>query len=532
MNCVSGYLKEFMQKKKLFLVLLCAVIFSAFCFSSSLNNYFTADDTCWIRQAMHINDKGVHSFSDFFIGGFFRPFTTFVFWINFHLFRLVPSGYYFANLFFYIINVFLVYYLTKNIAQFILPLKADRVAFFTALFFLMIPTNHEIIVFISDIHDALCLFFALLCCLFFIYFLKNNNRIFYILSLVFSLLSVLAKESGFVLPVMIVLLACLLRYEEKKWLYVLKVFLPYGVLIGLYFILYQLLLKKLGGDYRLGKHFASTLIFYLYSFPSSLFFINKNMVMTLATFKTMDRMTYLQVLCLWIAQSALMVVGACILIIVGFMIFKKRFKLQGGYSKNGFLKLFNTGGAWLALSLFPISLMARLVIDSPVAVTRYLYFPSPGFCIILGVMLAFLYDNLNAEKNPVHRFIVPAFIIILLFKSMLMFLVTEKTFELKGDINAYYISTIGQTLVRSSVQNDKKDVFLMDAPGIVKMLLWVGLGDGVYDFYRNDIRIYWMSSEEVRRVLLRNKVLTTKGYFFQCRGAFLSDVTKEYRNAF
>ena len=107
------------------------------------------------------------------------------------------------------------------------------------------------------------LFFALLCCLFFVHFLKNNNRIFYILSMIFSLLSVLTKESGFVLPMMIVLLACLLHSKEKKCLPVLKVFLPYGVLIGLYFVFYQLLLKKLGGDYRLGKHSASTLIFYL-----------------------------------------------------------------------------------------------------------------------------------------------------------------------------------------------------------------------------------------------------------------------------
>lgn len=120
--------------------------------------------------------------------------------------RFKPSTFHTLNIIFHIINTFLVLILLKKL------IKNEWASFFGALLFGLHPLQSESVAWVSELRGLLAAFFGFITFLFYIKYLeigrdtnqgKTKPNIYYYLSILTTLLSVLSKPSAIVLPLLI-----------------------------------------------------------------------------------------------------------------------------------------------------------------------------------------------------------------------------------------------------------------------------------------------------------------------------------------
>ncbi len=133
---------------------------------------------------------------------FYRPLTSLTFLLDYHLWKLKPFGYHLSNILLHTGNAILIFLLFGMI------FRKKRVAFLSALLFLVHPLNSEAVNYVSNRTDLLMLFFFLLS--FWSYVAYRREGKIPLLALCFAgyICSVLSKEMGLVLPLF------LLAYER------------------------------------------------------------------------------------------------------------------------------------------------------------------------------------------------------------------------------------------------------------------------------------------------------------------------------
>ncbi|MCA9407970.1 MAG: glycosyltransferase family 39 protein, partial [Candidatus Omnitrophica bacterium] len=138
------------------------------------------------------------------INTYYRPLLEFFYRLGYQLFGFNPAGFHFINIFFHIINSFLVFILFN-----VLWKNQKGMALAASIVFLTHPMQSEAVACISGISN---LVFAGLCLLSFILYLysmeterqkRGETLWYYLLSLLIFALAVLAKEQAIVLPILI-----------------------------------------------------------------------------------------------------------------------------------------------------------------------------------------------------------------------------------------------------------------------------------------------------------------------------------------
>ena len=183
-----------------------------------------------------INRNQIHLFSDLFSlflkknydWIYYRPLSNFVSGIITLLFKYNVVYYRIFNIFLHIINSIVLFYFTKNLFK--LNRNSIKIAFVSALLFLIFPLNNLTIIWHTDLFDRLLFPFYLLSLIYFMHSFRAN-----FLSLLFFLLALLSKEMAFSLPLIIIITNYFL-YQKKLLQSIIKS-LPYIVLAATYLLL-------------------------------------------------------------------------------------------------------------------------------------------------------------------------------------------------------------------------------------------------------------------------------------------------------
>ncbi len=145
---------------------------------------------------------------------FYRPLTSFSFWLDFKLWGFNTAGFHLTNILVHAFNVILLFLLVFRI------FGALGSAFASALLFSLFPTHFESVAWISGRTDLLALFFLLVSAHFFLSFLKKGSSSRTLLSALFFFLALLSKET---VILSFFIFACLFwfygrRRGRREWL--------------------------------------------------------------------------------------------------------------------------------------------------------------------------------------------------------------------------------------------------------------------------------------------------------------------------
>ena len=287
-------------------------------------------------------------------GNFWRPLQTFVYFLEYQLFKLNSRIYHLVNIVFHAVVSFLVYLVIYNI------FKDKFLSKFVSFLFLIHPLNSESVCYISGLADLGMGVFILLS----FYLLLKRNFLFYFLSILSFSISLLFKEASLVYPLWIG--AYLFLFETKDD-FKSKFYKLIGF-IGVVFIYTWVRLKILGisflgrglvGNYPLLMRLeVLPQIFRQYLFIL-LFPFNLHMSRNVVLFDKLN--IYL------VVQIIVFILILCVLIYYSF--------------KNWILKF--------SLLWFFIFLFAQLPVFSINAflAEHFLYLPQIGFWIFLGYFI-------------------------------------------------------------------------------------------------------------------------------------------------
>lgn len=222
------------REKKNIIVLIGILLITILLFSKSVSNDFVAnwDDNQYVMDNVVVKNLSVENvkfiFSTFYIGNY-HPLTLLVLSLEYNYFGDDPMGFHIVNLFFHLINIFLVFIIFQRISGKLL------VAAIVALLFGIHPMHVESVSWISGLKDVLySMFFlwSLWCYLIFIDKKKIQNYIFALILFLFALLS---KSMAVTLPVVFILIDYFMsrkplvkHFSEKIPFFVLS--LIFGVL--------------------------------------------------------------------------------------------------------------------------------------------------------------------------------------------------------------------------------------------------------------------------------------------------------------
>ncbi len=161
---------------------------------------------------------------------FYRPLTSFSYWLDYHIWGLNPAGFHLVNILLHFFNGLLVLLIFNKLG--IRP----TLAFFGALLFSVFPIHFENVSWISGRPDLLSFFFAALSVYCFMQYRVHSRRIFLAASSLFYLFALLSKENA----IFLILLFFLYLYQtEKTFKDAAVVMLSFGLSLLVWLILRQ-----------------------------------------------------------------------------------------------------------------------------------------------------------------------------------------------------------------------------------------------------------------------------------------------------
>ncbi|MDH7512155.1 MAG: hypothetical protein QHH14_04315 [Clostridiales bacterium] len=171
---------------------------------------------------------------------FYRPLTSFSYWLDFKVWGLNPAAFHLTNILLHTVNTIL-------LMAVLLALGIPRLfSFAAALLFSIFPLHFENVAWISGRTDLLAFFFGAQSVLLLIKFLKTRRSLYMGLSSFFFLFSLLAKESTILVPA--VFLVVFYKKETKPAKAIISI-LPYAGALLAWFILRTIALGSAGMGY-------------------------------------------------------------------------------------------------------------------------------------------------------------------------------------------------------------------------------------------------------------------------------------------
>lgn len=212
------------------ILLLSGIISASFaCYWSASDIFFVTDDFLWLERAKFqiINDP----FSIFKSEGlYFDPLVYLSFWLNYIISGLNPLGYHLVDIVIHSINALLVAYLASLLTQ-------NKVAaFFSGFIFAVSFTNADSVIWPSSRVDTLSAVFYLGSIVSYLSFQRHMRIGFYYLSILFFAISLSAKSTPIILPVVILTLE-IAFYNNRGLKKVLIRLIPFILISGGYLIL-------------------------------------------------------------------------------------------------------------------------------------------------------------------------------------------------------------------------------------------------------------------------------------------------------
>jgi protein O-mannosyl-transferase len=389
--------QDFRKNKKYYFLLAAVLVLTILIFSNSVkNDFINYDDNVYVYDNSYIKDFSIHGISEIF-KAYFKdelPVTLFTLAVDYKLWGLNPGPYHIENIIFHLINILLVFILIRKITG------IDQVAFITAILFAVHPLRTESVVWIAERKDMLFGLFYISSVIFYVNYIKSGYKLRFIaFSLIFAILSILAKFSAVSLPFILFLTDYF--YSRKFTLRSVLEKIPFFVFPVISGIIHFSAGQQ--GPVLVSKYFSSynfidSIIFAGYSL---FFYLNK----FLFPFNLSALHTYPAKTNGFLPLNYYICFVACIIILVLIIIWILKAKKIRKELIFGFL-----------FFLIPISIVLHLIPYGGwvIVAERYTYIPYIGLFFITGFAYYKLTTGILPEKfRPFVK--IPGLICILLF---------------------------------------------------------------------------------------------------------------------
>lgn len=382
---------------------------------NSLSNSSTHwDDHLYITENQAIRDINWHNikeiFSTIYVGNY-APIHILSYAIDYSIWGADLFGFHLTNLILHIINSIILFFIIQKFC------RNNNIPLFTALLFAVHPVQVESVAWLSQRKNVLSMLFFLFSFLFYIKYLSisGHRRSNYIFSLLLFTLAILTKAITVTLPMLLILTEytfCIDAYittvQESELisynsynLYKIYYKIPFfaiGILFSMLTFYTQSAHDAIGRNYEGGIYAGMLTTSKIIIYYINLLFFPINMS---ADYTPLISQSLLEHRTLFAAIA--IIAGAIYIFKVG---------------KASKLLFFCT--AWFIIALLPV---ANLIPLATLMADRYMYFPSIGFCLIIGVFfdrqwskrlyrpailiigiaIISCYSILTIHRNPVWR---------------------------------------------------------------------------------------------------------------------------------
>lgn len=378
------------SKKKHFGVLALLAVINFIFYFFNLNNFFVSDDFDWIQLTRSATQPLYHYFTANYyggnLGGSYRPLINVFFWLDNKIWGLNPIGYHLTNLILCILSAWLIYLIVLKLFK--NHIYKEWLATLSAVFFSLMPSHAEVVIWISGRCDAACTLFYLLA--FYLYLIfKDQGKIKYLIISVGSfILALLSKEMAITLPLLILFYEAILLVREKRWklksiLKSLGLGFIYAVPLIIFFVVRFYAIGIVVGYYQQNASFE---FFWprIYTMFLNLF---SDTFLFLA-----PRLAFVR----FFQGKDLAFFGMIAVIILGFIIFVRK------YCKELILLFL----AYIILILPVVNLIFGMLNDEG---ERYDFLPSAITCIVLAILILYLKEKWGS------RVFYPVLILVLIY---------------------------------------------------------------------------------------------------------------------
>ena len=381
-----------MAKRYFFYVILIPIVFlSIIIYWNTLQNEFVNfDDLDLVVRNKYVKSLSYQNIKDIFtpgVVGTYQPVRTLSYAIDYHFWKLNPTGYHVTNILCHACSTLLVFLIAYLLT------KRSLIAATASLFFAVHPLHVEAVTWIAGRRDVLSSFLALLAVYCFLLArppqddehseqpAKLLTTLFYLFSLGFFALGLLTKASVVILPILLVLYdVCFLPSIRKHWRR-LFIYLPFFLISCIHTLVFLRISRATGvveSSYHGGDAYT-TLLTMLRVFGEYviMLFVPKNLSATYGVTTVHS-----------ILEPAFLISLAVLVVAALFTVWT--------WKKS---KLAFFGIVWFFISLIPVSNIIPIAI---IKADRYLYFPSVGFCLMIAWLIArgwTALSNLRSSKS-------------------------------------------------------------------------------------------------------------------------------------
>ena len=405
--------------KAKFLKILIIILACFLVFTNSLKNQFAYDDidiikgNILIRSPQNIPKILVSNYWEGTGKGqgqnLWRPLVMISYVVDYSIWRLNTIGFHLTNILFHTMNSILVFFLFLLVLKNIVLkniLKSETIAFFAALIFAVHPIHTEVVTGIVGRSELMVVFFYLAALV--AYINSGRKSSYYFLSLLSFILALLSKETALTLPVMIVLYDIFSASKIKKD--ISKKFKYYYGYAGVTFVYVIAKISIFGSITPV----ETTTAFY-----------TKGIISRMLTMSEVF-MDYIRLLFYPVQLSIVYNINSVITdslslknlsyIILLFLIIIIAVRIYR-HSKAIAFSLF-----WCFTAMLPVS---NIIPIGDLIAERFLYLPSAGFCLIIGVLACYV-------KKKEHQLAVMAGILL-----CFSFLTVKRNSEWKDNITLW-----------------------------------------------------------------------------------------------
>ena len=318
---------------------------------------------------------------------YYRPLFNILLIVNYALFGSSAWAWHLVNILIHAAVSFLIYIVIKEVSG------RQWLSLITACLFAVHPAHAESVAWISGVTDPLMSLFFLSAFLFYLKYRNSGRVLILFASLTAYLLALLSKETASALPLVICFYEIVDDREvsfTKRMRRTLIVIAMFAIPTGLYFLLRynaigQLLMGTAHATYPLGNVLLTVPVIFAKYLWLMLVPFGYNFQHYTALVDSPAAIRFLGPLAL---LSGLTV--AVVLI------------------KSRMLKL---GTVWFMAALAPAIVATRFLHPVSLVQERYLYLPSVGFCLVLGLGIEWLWMN---HRNAMGRVLAPSLLLIII----------------------------------------------------------------------------------------------------------------------
>jgi tetratricopeptide (TPR) repeat protein len=387
--------------------LIAGLIFTLIVYLPSLTNGLTNwDDTEYLNNpyVKNLSLAGVVKIFSVYFSGNYHPFTLLSLGIDYLIGGNSPFMFHFTNLLFHLLNTFFVFLLVKRLT------KNNLLAALTFILFGVHTLHVESVAWITERKDVLYSFFYLLSLIVYTTYASNRKGIYYGLSLLFFIFSLLAKGQAVVLAAILPFIDYLMG---RKWfsIKVLSEKLPFLFLM-LFFGWIAFRAQELGIAFNI-PHVSFPERFALVSFGLTQYLIKSILPIGLSAFYPYPQL-----------------INGSIPSFYWLFIILLPVYFTGSYFLFKHSKIYAFGLSMFFLNLLPV--LQLIPVGSAIMADRYFYIPS------IGLMLCFASGFLEIKNIKFRYALFITFVLILSCLSFLRCMVWKDSITLWDDVISKY----------------------------------------------------------------------------------------------